>query len=54
MIEMKNVEEKLLEKAKRLECTTYGVLHERYLKPHMAPQHWASLVTGLVREVSFF
>ncbi|NWZ37406.1 ZNFX1 protein, partial [Brachypodius atriceps] len=47
MAEMKNVEEKLLNGAKRLECTTYGVLHERYLKPHMEPQHWASLVTGL-------
>ncbi|XP_039935790.1 NFX1-type zinc finger-containing protein 1 [Hirundo rustica] len=47
MSEMKMVEEKLLEGAKRLECTTYGVLHERYLKPHMAPQHWASLVAAL-------
>ncbi|NXU63101.1 ZNFX1 protein, partial [Horornis vulcanius] len=47
MIEMKKVEEKLLEGAKRLECTTYGVLHEHFLKPHMAPQHWASLRTAL-------
>ncbi|NWH37090.1 ZNFX1 protein, partial [Chloropsis hardwickii] len=45
--EMKAVEQKLLEGAKRLECTTYGVLHERYLKPHMAPKHWASLMTAL-------
>ncbi|TRZ20766.1 hypothetical protein HGM15179_006244 [Zosterops borbonicus] len=45
--EMHDVEEKLLEGAKRLECTTYGVLHERYLKPHMAPQHWASLIKVL-------
>ncbi|NXO35213.1 ZNFX1 protein, partial [Locustella ochotensis] len=47
MREMEKVEEKLLEGAKRLECSTYGVLHERYLKPHMAPQHWASLTTAL-------
>ncbi|NXS00806.1 ZNFX1 protein, partial [Oxylabes madagascariensis] len=47
MSEMKQAEEKLLDGAKRLECTTYGVLHERYLKPHMAPQHWASLMTAL-------
>ncbi|NXS38068.1 ZNFX1 protein, partial [Pomatostomus ruficeps] len=40
------VEKELLEGAKRLECTTYGVLHERYLKPHIAPQHWASLMKG--------
>ncbi|NXU40378.1 ZNFX1 protein, partial [Drymodes brunneopygia] len=45
--EMKEIEEKFLEGAKRLECTTYGVLHERYLKPHMAPQHWHSLITAL-------
>ncbi|NXQ64815.1 ZNFX1 protein, partial [Anthoscopus minutus] len=45
--EMKWVEQKLLERAKRLECTTYGVLHERYLEPHMAPQHWASLKRAL-------
>ncbi|NXB12477.1 ZNFX1 protein, partial [Cnemophilus loriae] len=47
MSEMEEVEQKLLERAKRLECTTYGVLHERYLKRHMAPQHWASLITAL-------
>ncbi|XP_064247770.1 NFX1-type zinc finger-containing protein 1 [Passer domesticus] len=41
--QMKKAEEGLLEGAKRLECTAYGVLHERYLKPHMAPRHWDSL-----------
>ncbi|KAM3664102.1 NFX1-type zinc finger-containing protein 1 isoform 1-T1 [Ammospiza maritima maritima] len=45
--EMKEAEGGLLEGAKRLECTAYGVLHERYLKPHMAPQHWASLRRAL-------
>lgn len=54
MSEMREVEQKLLEGAKRLEYTTYGVLHEDYLKRHMAPQHWASLTTALVREVPFF
>uniref|UniRef100_A0A8C9NK28 Zinc finger NFX1-type containing 1 n=1 Tax=Serinus canaria TaxID=9135 RepID=A0A8C9NK28_SERCA len=44
---MKEAEEGLLEGAKRLECTAYGVLHERYLKWHMAPQHWASLRRAL-------
>ncbi|XP_036251487.1 NFX1-type zinc finger-containing protein 1 [Molothrus ater] len=48
--EMKRAEEGLLEGAKRLECTAYGVLHERYLKPHMAPQHWASLRKALAIE----
>ncbi|NWW30854.1 ZNFX1 protein, partial [Panurus biarmicus] len=47
MCEMKKIERKLLEGAKQLECTTYGVLHEHYLKPHMAPQHWTSLITPL-------
>ncbi|NXO14592.1 ZNFX1 protein, partial [Oriolus oriolus] len=47
MSEMKEIEQKLLEGAQRLECTTYGVLSEDYLKPHMAPQHWASLKTAL-------
>ncbi|NXL73742.1 ZNFX1 protein, partial [Leptocoma aspasia] len=47
MSEMKELEQELLEGAKRLECTTCGVLHERYLKPHMAPQHWASLIRVL-------
>ncbi|NWV22217.1 ZNFX1 protein, partial [Origma solitaria] len=47
MSEMAEVEQELHEGAKRLECTTYGVLHECYLKPHIAPQHWASLMMGL-------
>ncbi|NXO70779.1 ZNFX1 protein, partial [Phainopepla nitens] len=47
MSEMKEIEQELLGGAKRLECTTYGVLHELYLKPHMAPQHWTSLEAGL-------
>ncbi|NXT07482.1 ZNFX1 protein, partial [Prunella fulvescens] len=47
MMEMKDAEQSLLEGAKRLECTTYGVLHELYLKPHMAPQHWDSLRKAL-------
>ncbi|XP_064586204.1 NFX1-type zinc finger-containing protein 1 isoform X1 [Zonotrichia leucophrys gambelii] len=47
MREMKEAEQGLLEGAKRLECTAYGVLHERYLKPHMAPQHWTSLRRAL-------
>ncbi|XP_063260631.1 NFX1-type zinc finger-containing protein 1 [Prinia subflava] len=45
--EMEKVEEELLEGAWRLECTTNGVLHERYLRPHMAPQHWDSLMMAL-------
>ncbi|NWU03076.1 ZNFX1 protein, partial [Urocynchramus pylzowi] len=45
--EMKEAEERLHERAQQLECTTYGVLHECYLKPHMAPQHWASLRRAL-------
>ncbi|NXD26029.1 ZNFX1 protein, partial [Spelaeornis formosus] len=47
MSEMKAAEQELLYRAKRLECTTYGVLHERYLKPYMAPQHWDSLIRAL-------
>ncbi|NWV10824.1 ZNFX1 protein, partial [Ptilonorhynchus violaceus] len=45
--EMKEIEQVLLAGAKQLECTTYGVLHERYLKAHIAPQHWDSLMDGL-------
>ncbi|NWV70453.1 ZNFX1 protein, partial [Malurus elegans] len=45
--EMEDVEQELLERADRLTCTTYGILHERYLKPHIAPQHWASLMKDL-------
>ncbi|OWK52296.1 NFX1-type zinc finger-containing protein 1 [Lonchura striata] len=47
MREMKWAEERLREGAHRLECTTFGVMHERYLKPHMAPWHWASLTKAL-------
>ncbi|NWX58607.1 ZNFX1 protein, partial [Promerops cafer] len=47
MSEMEEVEQELLKRAKQLECTTCGVLNECYLKPHMAPQHWASLITAL-------
>ncbi|NXU02820.1 ZNFX1 protein, partial [Buphagus erythrorhynchus] len=54
MSEMKEIEEELLEGAHRLECTTYGVLNERYLKPHMAPQHWNSLITGLEDDELFY
>ncbi|NXY66516.1 ZNFX1 protein, partial [Callaeas wilsoni] len=46
MSDMKEAEQELLEGAKRLECTTRGVLHQRYLRLRMAPQHWASLITA--------
>ncbi|NWU16427.1 ZNFX1 protein, partial [Cephalopterus ornatus] len=45
--EMAQAEEELQEGAKELECTTYGVLHERYLEAYIDPQHWASLKKGL-------
>ncbi|KAM6298780.1 LOW QUALITY PROTEIN: NFX1-type zinc finger-containing protein 1 [Aegotheles albertisi] len=45
--EMKQAEQELYEGAKHLECTTYGVLHERYLEACIAPQHWDSLMKGL-------
>lgn len=51
---MKQAEQELHEGAKLLECTTYGVLHERHLEAFIAPQHWDSLMNGLVREVPFF
>lgn len=51
---MKQAEQKLLEGAKHLECTTYGVLHERHLEAFIAPQHWNSLMYGVVREIPFF
>ncbi|KAJ7413081.1 NFX1-type zinc finger-containing protein 1 [Willisornis vidua] len=44
---MAQAEQALHEGAKKLECTTYGVLHERYLKAFIDPQHWASLMKGL-------
>jgi len=49
---MKQAEQELYEGAKHLECTTYGVLHERHLEACIAPQHWDSLMNGLVREVA--
>ncbi|KFP69846.1 NFX1-type zinc finger-containing protein 1, partial [Acanthisitta chloris] len=45
--EMKQAEQELQEGAKQLECTTYGVLHERYLESCIAPHHWDSLMKGL-------
>lgn len=51
---MKQAEQELHEGAKHLECTTYGVLHERQLEACIAPHHWDSLMNGLVREVPFF
>ncbi|XP_072206179.1 NFX1-type zinc finger-containing protein 1 isoform X2 [Excalfactoria chinensis] len=45
--EMKRAEEELHKGAKHLECTTYGVLHERHLEAFIAPQHWNSLMSGL-------
>ncbi|NWU30356.1 ZNFX1 protein, partial [Dyaphorophyia castanea] len=45
--EMKQIEQELREGAKQLEYTTSGVLPECYLRPHMAPQHWASLIVAL-------
>ncbi|NWZ82733.1 ZNFX1 protein, partial [Poecile atricapillus] len=47
MSEMRRAEQNLLERTKELECTTRGVLHARYLKQHMAPQHWASLTMAM-------
>ncbi|XP_021272759.1 NFX1-type zinc finger-containing protein 1 isoform X1 [Numida meleagris] len=45
--DMKHAEEELHKGAKHLECTTYGVLHERHLEACIAPQHWDSLNYGL-------
>uniref|UniRef100_A0A8V1A0C1 Zinc finger NFX1-type containing 1 n=1 Tax=Gallus gallus TaxID=9031 RepID=A0A8V1A0C1_CHICK len=45
--DMKHAEEELYKGAKHLECTTYGVLHERHLEAFIAPQHWDSLMSGL-------
>ncbi|NWW85140.1 ZNFX1 protein, partial [Rhynochetos jubatus] len=45
--EMKQAEQELHEGAKHLECTTYGVLHERHLAACIAPQHWESLMSVL-------
>ncbi|NXA07938.1 ZNFX1 protein, partial [Sapayoa aenigma] len=45
--EMKRAEQDLREGAKQLECTTYGVLHERCLEAYIEPHHWKSLMKGL-------
>ncbi|NWQ80530.1 ZNFX1 protein, partial [Columbina picui] len=52
--EMKQAEQKLLEGAKHLECSTYGVLHERHLEAFIAPQHWNSLMNGLDDEEFYY
>ncbi|XP_019395339.1 PREDICTED: NFX1-type zinc finger-containing protein 1, partial [Crocodylus porosus] len=44
--QMKHSEQELREGARHLECTTYGVLHERHLERYISPQHWDSLTTG--------
>ncbi|XP_051489082.1 NFX1-type zinc finger-containing protein 1 isoform X2 [Apus apus] len=52
--EMKQAEQELYEGAKHLECTTYGVLHERHLEACIAPQHWDSLMNGLDDEEFYY
>ncbi|XP_074776511.1 NFX1-type zinc finger-containing protein 1 [Athene noctua] len=52
--EMKQAEQELHEGAKHLECTTYGVLHERHLEACIAPQHWGSLMSGLDNEEFYY
>ncbi|NXV98239.1 ZNFX1 protein, partial [Calonectris borealis] len=52
--EMKQAEQELHEGVKHLECTTYGVLHERHLKACIAPQHWDSLMNGLDDEEFYY
>ncbi|NXS11506.1 ZNFX1 protein, partial [Neodrepanis coruscans] len=47
MSEMEQAEREVREGAKQLECTTYGVLHERFLEEYIEPQHWESLKKGL-------
>ncbi|XP_005057093.1 PREDICTED: NFX1-type zinc finger-containing protein 1 [Ficedula albicollis] len=54
MDEMRKIEQQLLKGAQQLECTTYGVVNHRYLKPYMAPQHWASLIMGLEDDELFY
>lgn len=49
---MKHSEQELREGARHLECTTYGVLHERHLERYISPQHWDSLTNGPVRGAS--
>ncbi|NXX81788.1 ZNFX1 protein, partial [Urocolius indicus] len=52
--EMKQAERELHEGAKHLECTTYGVLHERHLEACISPQHWNSLMNGLDDEEFYY
>ncbi|NXU55026.1 ZNFX1 protein, partial [Turnix velox] len=52
--EMKLVEQELQKVAKLLECTTYGVLHERYLESCISSQHWDSLMNGLDDEEFYY
>ncbi|KAM6248804.1 NFX1-type zinc finger-containing protein 1 isoform 1-T1 [Porphyrio hochstetteri] len=52
--EMKQAEQELHEGAKHLECTTYGVLHERHLESCIAPQHWDSLMSALDDEKFYY
>uniref|UniRef100_A0A8B9I5F3 Zinc finger NFX1-type containing 1 n=1 Tax=Anser brachyrhynchus TaxID=132585 RepID=A0A8B9I5F3_9AVES len=52
--QMKQAEEELHKGAKHLECTTYGVLHERHLEACIAPQHWDSLMKGLDHEEFYY
>ncbi|XP_068769058.1 NFX1-type zinc finger-containing protein 1 isoform X2 [Struthio camelus] len=52
--QMKQAEQELHEGAKHLECTTYGVLHERHLEACIAPQHWDSLMNGLDEEEFYY
>ncbi|XP_061865168.1 NFX1-type zinc finger-containing protein 1 [Colius striatus] len=52
--EMKQAERELHEGAKHLECTTYGVLHERHLEACISSQHWNSLMSGLDDEEFYY
>ncbi|XP_054701392.1 NFX1-type zinc finger-containing protein 1 isoform X2 [Grus americana] len=52
--EMKEAEQELHEGAKHLECTMYGVLHERHLEACIAPQHWDSLMSRLDDEKFYY
>ncbi|NXI98154.1 ZNFX1 protein, partial [Psophia crepitans] len=52
--EMKEAEQELREGANHLECTMYGVLHERHLETCIAPQHWDSLMSHLDDEKFYY
>uniref|UniRef100_A0A8C8S3M7 Zinc finger NFX1-type containing 1 n=1 Tax=Pelusios castaneus TaxID=367368 RepID=A0A8C8S3M7_9SAUR len=45
--QMKQSEQELREGARHLECTAYGVVHERHLERYITTQHWNSLRNGL-------